>query len=190
VTNSHINKAAAAQRQLDAAIRMLFLEEDILAIHTVAAAARRIVADLINRRGLSIADEMYSRAVRTTIQELSGKTPSDEEIVRQLPKWKRFIEEHRNKSANFLKHADRDHKALLNESDLETDDLLLEACHLYSELGFELTTEMKAFRRWHLAVYPHEPGDELLLPTGPIHSLPRDEQLEFGAWLLETYHKN
>jgi hypothetical protein len=37
----HINKIAAASRQLDAAIRMFFAKEDELAIHTVASAASR-----------------------------------------------------------------------------------------------------------------------------------------------------
>jgi hypothetical protein len=34
----HINKIAAASRQLDAAVRMFFTKEDELAIHTVASA--------------------------------------------------------------------------------------------------------------------------------------------------------
>ena len=46
-----INKLEAARRQLDAAIRMTFANEDELAIHTVAAAAYRLVRDLLNRRG-------------------------------------------------------------------------------------------------------------------------------------------
>lgn len=38
-----LTKVADAQRQLDAAIRMFFAEEDELAIHTAAAAAYRVL---------------------------------------------------------------------------------------------------------------------------------------------------
>ncbi|MGZ9073341.1 MAG: hypothetical protein ACXW3G_10620 [Rhodoplanes sp.] len=48
-----ITKVAASQRLLDAAIRMVFSGEDDLAIHSIAAAAYRIVGDLRKRRGCS-----------------------------------------------------------------------------------------------------------------------------------------
>ena len=44
--NLYVTKLAAARRQLLEAIRMFFAEQDELAIHTVAAAAHRIIADL------------------------------------------------------------------------------------------------------------------------------------------------
>jgi hypothetical protein len=46
-----ILKLAAAQRQLDSAIRMFFGDEDALAITTVAAAAYRILRDVAEKRG-------------------------------------------------------------------------------------------------------------------------------------------
>jgi hypothetical protein len=48
-----ILKLAAARRQLDAAIRMTFANEDELAVHTVAAAAYRILRDLLAKRKLA-----------------------------------------------------------------------------------------------------------------------------------------
>lgn len=48
----HITKLAAAERQLRAAIRMYFSGEDDLAIHTVASATYRLLADLKAERGL------------------------------------------------------------------------------------------------------------------------------------------
>ena len=45
-----ITKPTAAQRQIDAAIRILFSGEDVLAVHTVVAAAHRIVLDLREKR--------------------------------------------------------------------------------------------------------------------------------------------
>jgi hypothetical protein len=41
-----ITKLEAAGRQLDSAIRMFFANEDILAVHTVARAAFRILYDI------------------------------------------------------------------------------------------------------------------------------------------------
>lgn len=49
----YINKLAAAQRQLHAAIRMTLHGEDELAIHTLAAAAYGILRDLKRSRGRS-----------------------------------------------------------------------------------------------------------------------------------------
>lgn len=46
-----INKLAAAERQLAAAIRLYFLREDKLATHTVANAAYGIFSDLLSKRG-------------------------------------------------------------------------------------------------------------------------------------------
>ena len=51
MANAQTNKIEAAQRQIDAAIRMIFANEDPLAIHTIAAASLRIVKDLSKHRG-------------------------------------------------------------------------------------------------------------------------------------------
>jgi hypothetical protein len=55
----HINKFAAASRQLDAAIRMFFAKEDELAIHTVASAAFRLLRDLTAKRGKNFTAEAF-----------------------------------------------------------------------------------------------------------------------------------
>src|SRR5260221_5624954 len=55
----HINKLAAGERQLRAAIRMFFAEEDALAIHTVASAAYGILKDLKAERGQDEAHDFY-----------------------------------------------------------------------------------------------------------------------------------
>ncbi len=46
----YVRKEAAAQRQLDAAIRMMLANEDDLAIHTLAAAAYQIIRDLKEKK--------------------------------------------------------------------------------------------------------------------------------------------
>ena len=91
-----INKLEAARRQLDAAIRMTFANEDELAIHTVAAAAYRIVRDLLEKRERFELDETITWGVYTTARSLAaGELPQAEldRIARELsPKLRDLIE--------------------------------------------------------------------------------------------------
>ncbi len=102
-----------------------------------------------------------------------------------LQEFKTWFQRMRRGPANFLKHADWDGAKTLNPATLETDHLLLEACTIYVELGFPPTPEMKAFARWHLAVYPHEEQDPIKTAEGFVHELDRNSQLRCGAFLLE-----
>jgi len=179
MANLHITKQAAAQRQLDAAIRILFAEEDPLAVHTVVAAARRILVDLDEKhRKPSVMDDVYLHALPQLQDRFPGRWN-----FQDLKKWH---QDGTSKPANFLKHADRDADKALNSATLKTDHLLLEACVLYVSLGFELTPEMSAFSRWHLAVYPHEQDDGIKTAAGFVHTLERNAQLQFGAFLLSV----
>jgi hypothetical protein len=83
-----INKLEAARRQLDAAIRMTFANEDDLAIHTVAAAAYRIVRDLLDKRGRSDSEELYAAGIYVTARSLAtGELPHAEldDLMRDAP---------------------------------------------------------------------------------------------------------
>ena len=80
-----ITKIQAVQRQIDAGIRMLFRNDDPVAIHTVAMAAFRILRDLAKQRGLEHPVDSMIRP---------GK---EKEFWRGV-----------NSSANFFKHADKD----------------------------------------------------------------------------------
>ena len=186
----YITKVSAAQRQIDAAIRMLFSGEDPLAVHTVTAAVHGIVIDLAEQRGQKLSDELHAVSLRSLYKDFLGRTPSDDQIRRDLPPFKKWIRSMKNRPANFLKHADQDAEKSLNPDILGTDDLLLEACALYADMGFDLTPEMYAFARWHLAVYPHEDADKLRTAAGQAHNLPRDAQIELGEFLLALYREN
>ena len=48
------HKALSSSAQIDAAIRILFTGEDVLAAHTVVAASHRIVLDLAEKRNLTL----------------------------------------------------------------------------------------------------------------------------------------
>ena len=182
---AHITKAVAAQRQLDAAVRMLFANEDGLAVHTLVAAAHTILVDLDARQSKSALSDAYSAALERLIQTLKLPHPGEENVRRDVPALKDLIQRLRRKPANFLKHADRDSHASLDEKTLRTEDLLLEACVVYRELGFNLTREMQAYGRWHLAVYPRQQSDKINTALGFVHELSRDAQIQFGAFLLQ-----
>jgi hypothetical protein len=152
MTTTPITKASAAQRQIDAAIRLLFSGEDSLAVHTVAAAGCGLIRDLANTIKPWLAGQEHRAALAGVYQGFLGRSPTEGEIHRDLPKLERLMRTARNRPVNFLKHADRDPNDLLNENDVKTDHLLLEACFLCASMGFDPTAEMRAFGRWHLAV--------------------------------------
>ena len=160
MTSVSITKPAAAQRQIDAAIQMLFSFIDILAVHTVIAAAHGIVKDLAKKRGGSSWEDPYDEALRMALTEFCqrdiGRIPSADELRDGVLRFKKPFRKLLNEPANFLKHANRDADRSLDEDNLQTDSLLFRTCGWYMDLGFESTTEMHAFSRWHLAVYPHE----------------------------------
>ena len=180
-----ITKTTAAQRQIDAAIRVLFSGEDALAIHTVVAAAHTILVDLDNQRTKPVLNGFYSTAFKKAIEAFRLPQFDEPELDRNLPAFKELIQRVRRKPANFLKHANRDPEHALDESALKTEHLLLEACTLYAGLGLKLTPEMYVYVQWHLAVYPHEESDKIKTELGYVHDLAHDAQLELGRFLLD-----
>ena len=186
-----ITKHSAAQRQIDAAIRILFSGEDTLAVHTVVAAAHRIVLDLAEKRNLAPYTESIRKTIATQYRQQFGETIPNHKLRHWADEFeKRFFVPHLNRPANFLKHADRDAEKSLDQDSLQTDTLLLVSCTTYAELGLEYTPEMNAFCRWHLAVYPHEDGDAIKTDAGYVHDLFRVHQLEFGDFMLSHYRES
>jgi len=76
-----INKLEAARRQLDTAIRLTFSNEDALAIHTLAAAAYRILRDILEKQGQHGPDEALRRGMYATALSFARGELSDKEIV-------------------------------------------------------------------------------------------------------------
>lgn len=68
----YITKLAAAERQLNAAIRMTLAGEDELAIHTVAAAAYHILRDLNKKRGRNELADLLGGALHAVASELAS----------------------------------------------------------------------------------------------------------------------
>lgn len=182
IDNSDIDrltKILTAQRQLDAAIRMFLSFEDDLAIHTVGAAAYRVLRDLKAAQGKTELTDILSEVVFNVAQkivngEFSGlpaELSEKEEIGRLILSLTEAVragevstsnevfitfrheKEHWgsfNKVANFLKHADTDTNAMLNP-DLIKNDLLLEyACRCYVRFTGSITPEMITFFIWRM----------------------------------------
>jgi hypothetical protein len=158
----HVTKLAAAGRQLRAAIRMYFSGEDELAIHTVAAASYRLLADLKAERGMDEAANVYLTSIFYVVRDFRrGSLPQHlttdpdfmawvEALAEQLPiRADSNIEDvsvvlsreaasefwkRRNKVANFLKHADRDAGAAIALDEVDNLLLLKQCYSAYTDL--------------------------------------------------------
>jgi hypothetical protein len=160
----HINKLAAAKRQLQAAIRMFFLPEDELAVHTVAAAAYGLLKDIKSARGLSEAADTYLTSIFYLVRDYRrGTLPAHmtgdaafmaevEAIAAQLspitadsklsdvrasiaPALEKQYWNDSNRAANFLKHADRDNDGTLSLDEFDNQLLLAKCFCAYQDVA-------------------------------------------------------
>jgi hypothetical protein len=168
-----VNKTDAAQRQIDVAVRLLFSNEDPVAIHTLTSAAFRILRDLSEKKP-------------------TAKTHQSIKMIIRPGKEKGFWSEI-NKAANFFKHADSDAEGMLEGFQEEANDFaLLGASLYYQDLGYSLTCEMMALQMWFAAVYSDimEPGSAAELPlesqnAALLSSMSRSQHLALGKRILE-----
>ena len=124
-----ISKIDAAKRQLDVAIRLFLNNGDIVAIHTLTAAAYNILRDLSN---------LQSKPVLIKEKML--------EMVKS--QHKKMVRNGINEAENFFKHADEDSNKLLKFNPNGTEFLLWDACVIYHSLTSEKTPLMSAFNMW------------------------------------------
>jgi len=172
-----VNKIDAARRQIDCAIRLLFSNEDPVAIHTLAFAAFQIVHDVSAKKNTGKTREALRAIMR----------PGKEKDV-----WKALKD-----PANFFKHADRDAERILERFPEEVNEVILAcACSYYHDLGYSLSDEMHALQQWLMLSRPEGiPAD---LPYGAIYSeevimafreMNRAEQLAFGKKILNQFYR-
>ena len=166
-----INKPDTARRQLDAAIRMLFSNEDPVAIYSVVGAADRIVRDLAEKSGKAQCHETIKRMIR----------PGKEGIF-----WSKM-----NNAFNFIKHASTDPTGVIDVEEEVNDITIFIACIYYQDLGYELTPFMQAFRLWYVLLNPDLLGETeqftafVADTTFDQYRLqPRIEQLKLGNQIL------
>ena len=129
-----VNKIEAARRQIDAAIRLLFDNEDPIAIHTLTMAGFRILRDLADKQNSNI-----KKVAQSFIRPgMEGKFWGSMQSF-----------------ANFLKHANKDPDGIIENIQEEVNDAILFLASLYyQDLGYQFTPEMLAVYGWYSAIHP------------------------------------
>ena len=172
-----INKIEAAQRQIEVAIRLLFDNEDPVAIHTLAMAGFRILRDVASKKG----SNMHNLVQAIIKPGMESKF------------WWSI-----NSFANFLKHAENDPDAIIDSVDEEVNDaILLMASLYYQDLGHQLTPEMLALVSWYMAIRPefllndksNAFQTQLMKARDSLIGKPRIEQLKHGKYVLYLARK-
>lgn len=207
----HITKMAAGERQLKAAIRMFFCQEDELAVHTVASAAYRLFRDLKARRGRDEVSDVYKTMVFYVVRDYRrGTLPKhladDAELMAHVREWadalpiaenteyedlsarvspevaRRYWKD-RNKVFNFLKHADNDADEHISLDEIDNFELLMSATASYISLGGDAGAE--GYVLWLFGEVRR--GETGALPDrwgNDIELLPHMEQLTFFSEVL------
>jgi hypothetical protein len=128
-----ITKLEAAERQLRQSIRLFFERGDMLAIHTLSAAAFQLFADVGKVSGVI------------------SRFRSDELIrPERMKEWISAL----NATQNFLKHADRDANSVHTYVEEGTVLLMYEAVELADRITPATGRERLAFQLWFVFSYP------------------------------------
>lgn len=176
-----ITKVAAAQRQIDAAIRMFFLDIDELAVHSVAGAATKLLQELHRKRGADpmslqvkagllgmikehLAGKSFGAEVDGILDSLAGSITAQQrhqlQISDNTTPLARELQgnvatgvfwQKMLKSVNFLKHSTRDEEKLLNAEDVNNVNLIGHAVSSYLQLGLPLTKSMTVFNGYFIS---------------------------------------
>lgn len=164
-----ITKLDVAEREIVAAVELLFNGGDPIPVYVLASAAREITTTLCEKR--------RQRSMIDAIQE-DRPEMTRKQIYREA-----------SKHAAFFKHADQDPDALLDSFDpTEADAVLWTACFDFGRLCGGKPVEADAFELWFLALH------DLLGPLGigdidelrDITRVPRTTQIEMGRRLLAS----
>jgi hypothetical protein len=147
MTAMRANKLEAARRLIDAAIRMLLGREDPLAVYAIAYSSFNVLRDLSKTNS----QETFLKRMMSNIQPgMEGKF------------WKEM-----NKTWNFLKHADSDPAATLENVEEEVNEaILFLATQLYNDITHKLSPEMIVLVGFFSVLHP-----ELMLDANPLKSL-------------------
>jgi len=126
-----VSKLQAAHRQLNVAIRLHLLEDDPVAVLTLAGAASRVFGDLV---GQTKPDRWWDRKA----WEATGISKRDYmEVMRR--------------GQNFLKHADRDANDTLEWSASDSESLMFFATLNAGEID-GISPSQQVFQLWFIAL--------------------------------------
>ncbi len=156
-----IDKLDVARRQIKAAVRLYFREDDPVVIHTVVAAAHQVLFDIGKGEGVTGA---IKNSNKLKPEEIQG-------YIRSI-----------NYPFNFFKHADRDSDNRINIGPLLrfTQDFLMDAIVMLQGLTSEIPIEAKVYWTWFVAKYPKDFED--VPRDGAIRRL---QKLRLADWKLE-----
>jgi len=132
-----LTKLNASKREINAAIRMFFVEEDPIAIHAVAAGGLQIISDLAHKKGVSVGIESFLDAI------VEERRDEFRKIMR--------------KPQNFLKHADQkdDENAILEFNVESVEVFLVLASQAFKDFTGKDTPETRVFFNWFLVRNPN-----------------------------------
>lgn len=166
-----LTKLEVAQREINAAVRLLFSGADPIAILVLAAAARGIVTTLCEKQGIkSFFDDVQDEHPHLTRRE----------IFREA-----------NRHSNWFKHAEEDAEDVLEGfKPSDADMALFCAIYDFGSICKGKSVEAQVFEGWFLTLY----GNPQDTPAGlddffpNLRNLSRPEQLALGkkrlAWAL------
>jgi hypothetical protein len=159
-----LSKLECARRQIETAIKLWFEEGDTVSMHTVTAAAHRLVQDLLEDQG----------------KTLAPFEPSYLEKGREVETKRMFRE-----AETFFKHAKDDPQEILDFNPQWTEVYLLLAIQGYTELTHEENLLMTAYLfrcgfRW-----PHVFAPELHEKIGRDFDIDKLRQLPRSVFLRE-----
>lgn len=173
-----IGKAGAAERMVVSAIIMAERGEDPLAIHVVAASALNVLRDLIDKAGDDYVDQILkigaftvasarvkeepvtlptNAAMDAVVEKVVGGikagevTQASDLIITLSAAERRQLLGYIVKPYNFLKHADRDPLATLDDSDIDPDGAIAHALTALTMVspGEPLPDEIKPYLERH-----------------------------------------
>jgi len=129
-----LTRHQVARVELDAAIRNLFIDEDLVAAHLLTWSGLEVISDVGKARG------------RQTLRVAMTSQMSDE--VRK--RWRRAEHDH----YNFMKHADRDPDRTIRLAPGMTAFALHVACRDFQTVFNDLSPVMALYVAWYLRQNP------------------------------------
>jgi len=148
-----VSKLEGAERLLKASVRLFFEEIDILAVHSLAAAAHEVLRTLLLREGKK------------------GSFLKDNDYIK--PEYAKEYHDLMNHPQNFLKHADRDPEGVLDFYEDGTPFWILDAIGLYTKLTGKMQhRDFFIFFAWFAQQYP------MMLKKGALQALVAEAALK------------
>lgn len=129
-----LNKIEAAQREIDAAVRLTFAQEDSVAVHAVIAGVHRIIQDFYRARGDA---EAYLRL-------------GDWIAPAHAARFWRFLDA----AGAFLAPGEWDAERVFELEEDANDFLIVFAARWYQSQGYAATRPMRIFATWYVACNP------------------------------------